>query len=183
LARQLARRRQRERVAGTLVVCLGIAVLLVAVVALRDPKGHLSAGRSASNVAKQSSAHAKASPTKPEKASHSARASSSHSTEVQSGSSVKSVPLIVLNNTTIAGLASRAATEFESGGWTVTKSDNYQNEILSTCAYYDPSDPHAKAAADALQAQYPAIKRVKPKFPELPSGPVVVVLTPDYSAT
>ena len=95
---------------------------------------------------------------------------------------MKSVPLIVLNNTTIAGLAARAAQQFEAGGWTVTRSDNYQNEIVSTCAYYDPSDAQAKAAAEALQAQYPTIKRVKPKFPELPSGPVVVVLTPDYSA-
>jgi hypothetical protein len=52
---------------------------------------------------------------------------------------------------------------------------------VSTCAYYDDSDPGAKAAAQALQAQYPTIKRVEPKFPQLPSGPVVVVLTPDYS--
>ncbi len=154
----------------------------MAVFALRDPKGHLSAGRSASSVAKQSASTPKASPTKTKKSSHSARASTSHSTDVQGGSSVKSVPLIVLNNTTISGLAARAATQFESGGWTVTRSDNYQNEILSTCAYYDPADPQAKAAAQALQAQYPTIKRVKPKFPELPAGPVVVVLTPDYSA-
>jgi hypothetical protein len=153
----------------------------VAIVALRDPKGHLAAGRSASSVAKQSSATAKAAPSKTTKSSHSARASSSHSTDIQAGSSVKSVPLIVLNNTTVSGLAKQAAQQFESGGWTVTRSDNYQNEILSTCAYYDPAVPHAKAAAEALQAQYPAIRRVKPKFPELPAGPVVVVLTPDYS--
>lgn len=91
------------------------------------------------------------------------------------------MPLIVLNNTTITGLAKRAAHRFEAGGWTVTRYDNYQNDILSTCAYYDPSDPQAEAAAQALQEQYPTIKRVKPRFPELPEGPVVVVLTPDYS--
>ena len=188
MARQLARRRQRERVVGSLVVCLGIAVLVVAVIALRDPRsGRVSAAGSASSVGKQSSASARPSKSKSSSsasasASHSTRASSADRTDVRSGSSVKSVPLIVLNNTTINGLAAQAASRFEAGGWTVTDASNYQNEILSTCAYYDASDPAAKAAAEALQAQYPAIKRVKPKFPELPAGPVVVVLTPDYAA-
>jgi LytR cell envelope-related transcriptional attenuator len=97
------------------------------------------------------------------------------------GNAVKSEPLIVLNNTTTQGLASRAAERFEAGGWTVSHFDNYQNDIASTCAYYDPSDPSAEAAAQALQEQFPAIKRIKPKFAELPAGPVVVVLTPDYT--
>jgi hypothetical protein len=96
---------------------------------------------------------------------------------------VKQVPLVVLNNTTIHGLAAQAQQRFEAGGWTVTKTDNYQNEILSTCAYYDPSSAGAQAAATALQQQFPAIRRVKPKFDGLPAGPVVVVLTPDYSST
>ena len=30
--------------------------------------------------------------------------------------------------------------------------------------------------------QFPTIKRVREKFAELPAGPLVVVLTPDYSA-
>jgi hypothetical protein len=87
----------------------------------------------------------------------------------------------VLNNTTISGLAERASQQFEDGGWTVTKYDNYQNNILSTCAYYDTSVPGAKQAALALQHQFPAIKRVKPKFEPLPAGPIVVILTPDFA--
>ena len=150
----------------------------MAIFALREPKGHVSAAQthSASSVSKQSSPTSRhASPTRhPTSSSHSS--GSSHSP------SVKSVPLVVLNNTTISGLAQQAAQRFEQGGWTVTRYDNYQNDILSTCAYYDPSVPGAKTAADALQAQYPTIKRVKPKFPGLPSGPVVVVLTPDYQS-
>jgi hypothetical protein len=65
----------------------------------------------------------------------------------------------------------------------VTSVGNMTNNILSTCAYYDPSTAGAKEAAQALQAQFPTIRRVEPRFPELPAGPVVVVLTPDYSAT
>jgi hypothetical protein len=169
--------------AGALVVCLGLAVLIVAVVALREPKGHVTAQRSASNVGKQSSAAPQSTRPKSTKGASSSSAQSSPSPNGDSHSSTreKSVPLIVLNNTTIGGLAQRAAQRFESGGWRVTTWGNYQNNILSTCAYYDPSVAGAQAAAEALQQQYPAIKRVKPKFAELPGGPVVVVLTPDYS--
>ncbi len=88
----------------------------------------------------------------------------------------------MLNDTTVSGLAKSAAQRFENGGWTVTSSGNLTNDILSTCAYYDPDVSGAKAAARALRTQYPTIKRIEPKFPELPDGPVVVVLTPDYQS-
>jgi hypothetical protein len=63
----------------------------------------------------------------------------------------------------------------------VTSTGNLVNSIISTCAYYDPNVEGAQAAATALQAQFPAIKRVVPKFAELPAGPIVVVLTADYA--
>src|SRR5439155_10104748 len=138
----------------------------------REPNGHVAASvshqRSTSNAANQSS-------TAPAKHATSSKSRHSDST---SGASVKDVPLVVLNNTTVGGLAAGAAHRFEDGGWTVTSFGNYQNDILSTCAYYDPSSAGAQAAARALQRQFPTIKRVEPKFPELPAGPVVVVLTP-----
>jgi hypothetical protein len=82
-------------------------------------------------------------------------------------------------------LAHDAAQRFESGGWTVSSFANLHagiTDVISTCAYYDPADPSAKSAAEALQQQYPTIQRTKPKFAGLGNGPVVVVLTPDYSA-
>jgi hypothetical protein len=177
VARQLARRQQRERIVGVLVVCLGFAVLAVALVALHEPNGHAVAAQSQSGSA---SSVAQESPSHPHRrAAHPHVAPSS----TAPAPSVTSVPLVVLNNTTIQGLAASAAQRFEAGGWTVTSYGNYQNDILSTCAYFDPADPLAKAAAKALRRQFPTIKRVVPKFPELPSGPVVVVLTPDYSPT
>jgi hypothetical protein len=149
----------------------------VAIVALREPNGH-GATAAAGRTSALSSTHA---PTPTASKTHPA-SSAPPTADVQSGARVKDVPLVVLNNTTTTGLAKQAAQRFESGGWTVTRYDNYQNSILSTCAYYDPAQPGSKAAAEALQAQYPTIKRVEPKFAELPSGPIVVVLTPDYSA-
>ncbi|MDT4891791.1 MAG: LytR cell envelope-related transcriptional attenuator [Pseudonocardiales bacterium] len=92
------------------------------------------------------------------------------------------LPLVVLNNTTVTGLAQRAQASFAAGGWAVTSVGNLRNEIISTCAYYDVATPGAQAAATRLQQQFPAIQRVAPKFAELPSGPIVVVLTPDYTS-
>jgi hypothetical protein len=165
-------------------VCLGLAVLVVAVVALRQPGDH---GSSAGGKHSSVSSVAKQSTTKPAAPSTAIKPARTRSTTAKTGdsksaSTVKDVPLIVLNNTTTQGLAKQAAARFETGGWTVTHYDNYQNDIISTCAYYDASDPKAKPAADALRAQYPTIQRVEPKFAELPSGPIVVVLTPDYSS-
>jgi hypothetical protein len=176
MARQAARRHQRERLGGIVVVCLGLVVLAIAIIALREPNGHVAAGASdTSNVAHQS-------PSNTESPSGSATKSSDTSS-APATAQLKSVPLVVLNNSSVANLASEAAQQFESGGWTVTHIDDLNNDILSPCAYYDPTVANAKQAALALQAQFPGIDRVKPKFPELPSGPVVVVLTGDYSTT
>ena len=163
-----------------LVVCLGLLVLAVAIIALREPNGHVAAAQSSGSG--NPSKVARESPRTTPKSSP-GRSTSPRSADSRSSGSVKSVPLVVLNNTSIHGLAQGAAQRFEAGGWTVSSWGNYQNDILSTCAYYDPSHPGAKAAAKALQRQFPTIKRVAPRFPELPSGPVVVVLMWDYAST
>ena len=89
--------------------------------------------------------------------------------------------LIVLDNTGRPAVAREATERFERAGWTVTDTSTFDGDILSTAAYYDPATAGARAAAQALQAQFPAIQRVRPKFDGLPPGPVVVVLTYDYS--
>ena len=92
-----------------------------------------------------------------------------------------SLPLIVLNNTARAGAQIVAQQEFEKGGWTVSYVSTLDNQILSTCVYYDPANPTALAAAERLQQQFPAIKRVASRFAELPAGPLVIVLTSDFA--
>ena len=165
---------------------LGVVVLIVAIVALQNPKGSTSkAAASTSSVASTSSAaprstsRAATTSKAPSRAASSAPTSASAS--APTGGALKATPLVVLNNSTTTGLAKQAAQQFEAGGWSVTDTGNLTNDIISTCAYYDPSDGSALAAAEALQQQFPAIKRIKPKFPELPSGPIVVVLTSDFT--
>jgi cytoskeletal protein RodZ len=178
MARQQARRQHRERLAGIVLALLGVAVLVVAVIALHNPKGKLAAANSSSSAPTRTI-------TRPASQSSKTATTAKPQTSASSGGSptdsVRAVPLVVLNNSTVTNLARQAAQRFESGGWTVTHFANYQNNIISTCAYYDANDAQARSAAEALQQQYPTIKRVQPKFPELPSGPVVVVLTGDYS--
>jgi hypothetical protein len=153
---------------------LGIAVLVFALFALRHPQGHgVKAGSATGTPTTHATTSTAVKTTPPASTSHPA---------TKSTSATGKLPLVVLNNTTIQGLAKQAAQTFEAGGWTVTKYDNYTNDIISTCAYYDPAYPGAQAAATALQAQFPAIKRVQPKFTGLTAGPIVVVLTPDYAS-
>ncbi len=183
LARQAARRHRRERIAGVLIALLGVAVLVVAFLALRNPKPHASAAGTDTHQqtppASSTSSKPVPSPSHPLTVSRSARPSSDTSSATGA-----SQPLIVLNQTTTPDLAQQAAQRFRSGGWQVSGvQEGYQNDVITTTAYYDPAVPGAQKAAQALARQYPTIHRVAEKFPELPAGPVVVVLTTDYSST
>jgi uncharacterized protein YejL (UPF0352 family) len=156
------------------------------VIALHSPNGHgthaaVGATSAASTPTPAPSSSAtptpKPTPTKPSTSTH---RPAPHTSSSSTAPAAK-LPLVVLNNTTTTGLAQVARTRFEAGGWTVTSIGNLVNNIISTCAYYDPAQAGALAAARALQAQFPTITRVEPKFAQLPPGPIVVVLTSDYS--
>jgi hypothetical protein len=88
--------------------------------------------------------------------------------------------VVILNNTTITGLAARASAELQAAGWTVTDTRNYQNNIASTAAYYDPADPVSEQAARDLANQFPWILRVVPRFAQLPVSPIVLILNGDF---
>jgi hypothetical protein len=176
-------RRRAQRIVGSLLAVLGVVVLVIAILALRQPNGHqaalhTSAAAESSSIASSSTSGA---PTTSAPASSSAASSSSAAPTSSSAPTLQSVPIVVLNSTSKSGLAETAAGRFRAGGWTVTSTGNLVNNIISTCAYYDPAVPNAQAAANALKTQFPTIKRVVAKFSGLPAGPIVVVLTSDYS--
>lgn len=169
-------------------------MLIVAFFALRNPKHATSEAGSDTRAVTPSTSTSRSatkpssspSPTTSKTSKTSTHPPPSHSTK---STAVASLPLIVVNDTPTANLARDAASRFQGGGWNVTTYDeNYSNVISSTAAYYDPSVAGAKTAAEALQHQYPTIKRVVPRFAPagggdpLPAGPVVVVLTSDYSS-
>lgn len=168
-------------------------MLIVAFIALRNPKQtSTAAGTATVTHSVPASASAPSAPSSAPRTSSPPKSPSTHAAssapKPTKTSAVGSLPLVVVNDTTTPNLARDAAQRFEGGGWNVTTYDeSFQNNIASTAAYYDPDVSGAQQAALALQKQYPTIKRVAPRFAPaaggdpLPDGPVVVVLTSDYS--
>ena len=184
MAGRNAQRPMWDRVGGVAVAVLGVAVLVVAIVALRHPQGHSAkAGAPTSTPTRNTvTAQSTSSSVAPSTAAPSTQTPSSPSTSASpSVPASGKAPLVVLNQTSTIGLAAKAAASFQAGGWTVTSVGSLRNDVIATTAYYDPTVAGAQAAAEALQVQFPGIKRVLPKFAELPAGPIVVVLTSDYA--
>ena len=88
------------------------------------------------------------------------------------------VPVTVLNNSRITGLADRAAARFEAGGWPVAKTGNFRGKIPSTTVYYERGQ---EASARAFARRFDGIVRVRPRFATLPARGLVVVVTRDYA--
>ncbi|MGH3857120.1 MAG: LytR C-terminal domain-containing protein, partial [Pseudonocardiaceae bacterium] len=86
----------------------------------------------------------------------------------------------VYNNSTIRGLAARAARDLTAAGWTVVEVGNYaRGTIPTTTAYYqDSADQRADAAA--LGAQFGM--RVEPRFSGIANADpgLIVIVTNDY---
>lgn len=178
------RRRTFERLVGGLLALAAIVLAVIAVIALRHPQGAES-----KNTALRSSSAALSSVVPSQSISSTQSASVPPVTVRPTTSSPKPkptvaqhpIPLVVLSNTGSMDPATLAAQRFRAGGWKVTDVSLFDGDILSSVAYYDPSVSGAEAAALALQKQFPALQRVKEKFDGLPDGPIVVVLTTDYS--
>lgn len=86
----------------------------------------------------------------------------------------------VYNNSTISGLAERAAADFRGVGWEVAETDNYsRGTIYTTTVYYRPGTPEEQQAR-FLAEQFDA--RVEPRFPGLAdaSDGVIAIVTNDY---
>ena len=86
----------------------------------------------------------------------------------------------VYNNSTIRGLAARAAEDMRAAGWAVREVGNYSGgTIPTTTVYYD--DEGRRSAADALGESFDM--RVEPRFGGIRDAPpgLVVIVTSDYS--
>lgn len=99
------------------------------------------------------------------------------------GDSVKAVSVRVYNNSTVKGLASRAAEDLRAEGWNVVETDNYSGgRIYTTTAYFRPGT-NEQAAAEAIGAEFGM--RVAPRFAGIAdSSPgVIVIVTKDYAGS
>lgn len=97
-----------------------------------------------------------------------------------SGSGTLRPPVRVYNNSTITGLAARAAADFRSAGWQVEEVANYPYGIIPTSTVYYRPGTGEQQAAQAIGNQFSL--RVEPRFAGLDeaSPGLIVIATNDY---
>lgn len=86
----------------------------------------------------------------------------------------------VFNNSTVGGLAGRAADELRESGWTVAQVGNYSGGVIPTTTVYYRAGTPEQSAAELLADEFGM--RVEPRFEGISDfGPgLVVIVTGDY---
>ncbi|NIH86892.1 LytR C-terminal domain-containing protein [Amycolatopsis granulosa] len=95
----------------------------------------------------------------------------------------KWVPVRVYNNSTIHGLAARAADDLKANGWNVVESGNYPYGVIpTTTVYYTPGTDEETAARSMAVAFG---MKVEPRFEGIrdASPGVIVIVTNDYKGS
>jgi cytoskeletal protein RodZ len=194
--RQGAHRASRS-VAGailpSLLAVVAVTALVTALYVWRGQEAQLEAPAAAPAGAEPSVAAAPSSPTtgasaqsspQPGTASPSATRAATPTTSTSaapppatSAPAAADTPVVVLNQTARAGLASRVAERLRGQGWTVAGTGNFRGSVPATTVYYPPG---AEAAAQALAQTLPTGPRVRPRFGNLSTTRLTVVVTDDY---
>jgi hypothetical protein len=93
---------------------------------------------------------------------------------------VAHLPLRIYNNSTISGLATRAAEDFRRAGWPIDEIGNYPQGIIPTTTVYYRPGTDEEAPAKALAEQFGM--RVNPRFEGLQHATpgIIVIVTNDY---
>lgn len=88
----------------------------------------------------------------------------------------------VYNNSTISGLAARAADDLDAAGWTVVEVDNYSGGRIPTTTVYYQEGTDQRRIAEAIGAEFGM--RVEPRFVGIATAEpgVIVIVTNDYGA-
>ncbi|MGB8961545.1 MAG: LytR C-terminal domain-containing protein [Pseudonocardiaceae bacterium] len=88
----------------------------------------------------------------------------------------------VYNNSTIRGLAARAAADLRAAGWNVIEVGNYAQGIIPTTTVYYQEGTDQHAEAEALADQFKM--RVEPRFPGIANASpgLIVIVTNDYES-
>ncbi|MCW0212608.1 MAG: LytR C-terminal domain-containing protein [Pseudonocardia sp.] len=89
-------------------------------------------------------------------------------------------PLRVYNNSTIPGLAAKAAEDFRRAGWTVTESRNYSEGVIPTSTVYYRPGTGEQASAERLATEFGL--RAEPRFAGIQDATpgLIVIVTKDY---
>jgi len=88
-----------------------------------------------------------------------------------------SVEVVVLNQTSRAGLAGSVAERLRGAGWTVPAVGNFTGVVPATTVYYPPGE---QQAALAVARDLPTEPRTRPRFGNLSTTRLTVVVTDSY---
>ena len=118
-------------------------------------------------------------PVKPATTTTSRPPSTKSTTASTNKSAVKvgDVEVVVLNATSRKGLAGTVAQRLRDKGWTVALVGNFRGNVTATTVYYPPG---AEADAQAAAAGLPTEPRVRPRFGNLSTSRLTVVVTDSY---
>jgi hypothetical protein len=89
------------------------------------------------------------------------------------------VAVVVLNATDRKGLAARFADQLKAAGWKVAAVGNFRGNVPATTVYYPSGE---QEAAQALDAQFAGVDRVRPAFSGISQTRLTVILTSEFPA-
>lgn len=87
------------------------------------------------------------------------------------------IEVVVLNQTSRGGLAARVADALRGKGWTVPATGNFRGVVPATTVYYPPG---AEDAALSVARDLPTEPRIRPRFGNLSTSRLTVVVTDTY---
>ena len=183
-ARRGAHRSSRD-IAGafvpSLLAVLAVTAMITALYVWRgeSPDTTVPAGATTKSSSSAPTPTASAPSTTTTKPAPSASTSKPASTAPAAAATVPvgDVEVVVLNQTTKKGLAATVAKQLRDKGWTVVLTGNFRGQVPATTVYY-PSG--AQADAEAAAASLPTEPRVKPRFGNLSTTRLTVVVTDSY---
>ncbi len=85
----------------------------------------------------------------------------------------RETPVVVLNQTSITGLAARTGASLKAKGWTIAGVGNWRGNVVSTTVYYAPG--HSSEAK--LLARDLGVNRVLPRVSGMRADRLTVILT------
>jgi cytoskeletal protein RodZ len=183
-ARRGAHRSSRD-IAGafvpSLLAVLAVTAMITALYVWRGESPDTTAPASATT--KSSTAPTPSGPAATKPAATQAASTAATSGPVSSAATtaatvpIGDVEVVVLNQTSRAGLAATAAKRLRDKGWTVAATGNFRGQVPATTVYYPPG---AQAAAEAVAAALPTTPRVRPRFGNLSTTRLTVVVTDSY---
>ena len=90
---------------------------------------------------------------------------------------LREVQVVVLNQTSRSGLAGSVADQLRGKGWTVPAVGNFRGIVPATTVYYPVGE---EAAAQAAAESLPTSPRIRPRFGNLSTARLTVVVTDSY---